>query len=82
MCSYDVTLVAGTIDLLTAMDIAEAAKNEGVDEVDGFCDSRPDSNFRADLAYDIDSRALLSVSTYNVFPGQHIQKPCISNEFY
>ena len=77
MCSYDVTLVAGTIDLLTAMDIAEAAKNEGVDEVDGFCDSRPDSNLRADLAYDIDSRALLSVSTYNVFPGQHIRKLCV-----
>lgn len=52
------------------MDIVEAAKNEGVDEVDGFCADRPDSNLRADLAYDIDSRAMLSAPTYNLFPGR------------
>ena len=55
------------------MDIMEASKNEGVDEVDGFCDDRPESNLRADLAYDIDSRAMLSVSTYNVFPGLRVR---------
>ena len=65
---------AGTIDLLHEMNIKEAAQNAGVGEVIGYCGDRPGAQDGSgvagpDLAYDVTSRAELSVPSFNLFPG-------------
>ena len=55
------------MDLLSAVNIFQATEEEGVNQVVGFCDTRPETD-REDLAHELTANAMLSVATDQVFP--------------